>query len=94
MFPDIADIARLRRAFLSRAVRFLATEAGLRQFLGIGAGLPTADNTHEVAQRAAPESRIVYVDVKNVGMILEEVSKTLDFTQPVGLTMLATAPTR
>ncbi|MEU0300696.1 SAM-dependent methyltransferase [Streptomyces sp. NPDC006175] len=61
-YPDIAGIARDQRAFLARAVRFLAGEAGIRQFLDIGTGLPTADNTHEVAQRTAPESRIVYVD--------------------------------
>src|SRR6266702_242433 len=53
---------RANRAFLGRAVRFLAGEAGIRQFLDIGTGLPTADNTHEVAQAMAPESRIVYVD--------------------------------
>jgi hypothetical protein len=61
-FPDIAHIARLQRRFLGRAVRYLAGEAGIRQFLDIGTGLPTADNTHEVAQRVAPEARIVYVD--------------------------------
>ncbi len=53
---------RANRAFLGRAVRFLTGEAGIRQFLDIGTGLPTADNTHEVAQAMAPESRIVYVD--------------------------------
>lgn len=62
MFPDIAHLARLQRLFLVRAVQYLANEAGMRQFLDVGTGLPTADNTHEVAQRAAPESRIVYVD--------------------------------
>jgi O-methyltransferase involved in polyketide biosynthesis len=62
MFPQIIDIARADRAFLGRAVRYLAGEAGVRQFLDIGTGLPTMDNTHEVAQRVAPESRIVYVD--------------------------------
>jgi O-methyltransferase involved in polyketide biosynthesis len=62
MFPDIALLARLQRRFLVRAVRYLAEEAGIRQFLDIGTGLPTVDNTHEVAQRIAPESRIVYVD--------------------------------
>ena len=62
MFPGIASLARLQRLFLSRAVRYLAGEAGVRQFLDIGTGLPTADNTHEVAQRIAPESRVVYVD--------------------------------
>ncbi|HEX6421605.1 MAG TPA: SAM-dependent methyltransferase [Acidimicrobiales bacterium] len=50
------------RAFLGRAVRHLAAEAGIRQFLDIGTGIPTGDNVHEVAQRVAPESRIVYVD--------------------------------
>jgi S-adenosyl methyltransferase len=53
---------RANRAFLGRAVRFLTGEEGIRQFLDIGTGLPTADNTHEVAQAMAPESRIVYVD--------------------------------
>ncbi|MER6629054.1 SAM-dependent methyltransferase [Streptomyces sp. NPDC000987] len=62
MFPDIALLARLQRRFLARAVRHLAGEAGIRQFLDVGTGLPTVDNTHEVAQRIAPESRIVYVD--------------------------------
>jgi hypothetical protein len=62
LFPPIVDIARSSRAFLARAVRHLAGEAGVRQFLDIGTGLPTVDNTHEVAQRVAPESRIVYVD--------------------------------
>lgn len=60
--PGLVDVARLSRTFLGRAVRHLVTEQGVRQFLDIGTGLPTADNTHEVAQRAAPESRIVYVD--------------------------------
>jgi hypothetical protein len=61
-FPAIVENARASRAFLARAVRYLAGEAGVRQFLDIGTGLPTANNTHEVAQRVAPESRIVYVD--------------------------------
>jgi hypothetical protein len=61
-FPQIVENARASRAFLVRAVTFLAGEAGIRQFLDVGTGLPTADNTHEVAQRVAPESRIVYVD--------------------------------
>lgn len=62
MFPDIAQLARLQRTFLARAVHYLTAEAGIRQFLDIGTGLPTADNTHEVAQREIPEARIVYVD--------------------------------
>jgi hypothetical protein len=62
MFPDITRLARADRAFLGRAVQFLAGEAGIRQFLDVGTGLPTANNTHQVAQAIAPESRIVYVD--------------------------------
>jgi hypothetical protein len=62
VFPDIVDIARESRRFLARAVTFLTGEAGVRQFLDIGTGLPTANNTHEVAQRIAPSSRVVYVD--------------------------------
>ena len=61
-FPDIAVSARANRAFLARAVRFLAGEAGIRQFLDIGTGIPTGNNTHQVAQFVAPESRVVYVD--------------------------------
>ena len=62
MLPSIVAQARADRAFLGRAVRYLAGEVGVRQFLDIGTGLPTADNTHEVAQRVAPEARIVYAD--------------------------------
>ncbi|MFE7705706.1 SAM-dependent methyltransferase [Streptomyces sp. NPDC057486] len=114
-FPDFAQIARLQRAFLARAVHFLTAEAGIRQFLDIGAGLPTANNTHEVAQRLAPECRVVYVDndplvltharalladtpegacayidadVRDVDTILEQAARTLDFSRPIGLTML------
>jgi hypothetical protein len=60
--PGIAAIALAQRRFLIQAVTLIAGEMGIRQFLDIGTGLPTADNTHEVAQRVAPESRIVYVD--------------------------------
>ncbi len=60
-YPELAEAIRSNRAFLGRAVRFLVG-AGIRQFLDIGTGLPAADNTHEVAQREAPDSRIVYVD--------------------------------
>ncbi|MFC7341864.1 SAM-dependent methyltransferase [Saccharopolyspora griseoalba] len=59
--PDIPEGARAERAFLVRAVRHLV-DRGVRQFLDVGTGLPTANNTHEVAQRLAPESRVVYVD--------------------------------
>ena len=61
-FPVIVDIARADRAVLKRAVRHLAGEAGVRQFLDIGAGLPTADNTHEVAQSVNPSCQVVYAD--------------------------------
>ena len=60
--PAGRTAARENRAFLGRAVRYLAAEEGVRQFLDIGTGLPTTGNVHEVAQRAAPESRVVYVD--------------------------------
>jgi hypothetical protein len=61
-YPQIVDVARAGRCFLARSVRFLAGEAGVRQFIDVGTGLPAADNTHEVAQRVAPECRVVYVD--------------------------------
>jgi hypothetical protein len=60
--PSTRFAARANRAFLGRAVRYLAAEAGIRQFLDIGTGIPAAGNTHEVAQTAAPDSRVVYVD--------------------------------
>ncbi|MFF5288823.1 SAM-dependent methyltransferase [Paractinoplanes globisporus] len=62
LFPKVRLGALANRAYLQRATRYLAAEAGVRQFLDIGTGLPTADNTHEVAQSVAPESRVVYVD--------------------------------
>jgi len=61
-FPDLPLSARSNRAFLARAVRYLAGEAGIRQFLDIGTGIPTANNTHEVAQSVAPDCRVAYVD--------------------------------
>ncbi|MGX6606069.1 SAM-dependent methyltransferase [Micromonosporaceae bacterium Da 78-11] len=60
-FPIVAELARANRAFMCRAVRSVA-ESGVRQFFDIGTGLPAPDNTHEAAQRVAPESRVVYVD--------------------------------
>jgi len=60
--PETAFTVRANRAFLGRAVRYLAAEAGIRQFLDIGTGIPAAGNTHQVAQVIAPESRVVYVD--------------------------------
>jgi hypothetical protein len=62
VFPGIVEVARTSRDFLGRAVRHLAAVEGVRQFLDVGTGLPSEDNTHQVAQRVAPESRIVYVD--------------------------------
>ena len=62
IYPEQRDKARACRHFLARAVRYLSVEAGVRQFLDIGTGLPTANNTHQVAQGEAPDSRIVYVD--------------------------------
>jgi trans-aconitate methyltransferase len=83
LLPDIVRQARADRVFLGRVVRFLAGEAGIRQFLDIGTGLPTADNTHEVAQRVAPDSRIVYVD--NDPLILMHAQALLTST-PEGAT--------
>jgi hypothetical protein len=60
--PSMRAMARANRAFLGRAVRYLAGEAGIRQFLDIGTGIPTAGNTHEVAQAVARDARVVYVD--------------------------------
>jgi hypothetical protein len=60
--PQVVESARANRAFLARVVRYLATEAGVRQFLDIGTGLPAPDSTHEVAQSVAPDCRIVYAD--------------------------------
>ena len=83
MLPDIVEQARADRMFLGRVVRFLAGEAGIRQFLDIGTGLPTVDNTHEVAQRVAPESKIVYVD--NDPLVLVHAQALLTST-PGGVT--------
>ena len=60
--PETALSVRANRAFLSRSVRYLAEREGIRQFLDVGTGLPSANNTHEVAQAVAPESKVVYVD--------------------------------
>jgi hypothetical protein len=62
IWPEMAIAARANRAYLGRVVRYLAGEVGIRQFLDLGTGIPTAGNTHQVAQEIAPESRIVYVD--------------------------------
>ncbi|MGW4638338.1 SAM-dependent methyltransferase [Sphaerisporangium sp. NPDC004334] len=83
VLPEIVDIARHSRAFLERAVHYLVAEAGIRQFLDVGAGLPTVDNTHEVAQRVAPECRVVYVD--NDPLVLAHAQELLTST-PEGMT--------
>jgi hypothetical protein len=62
IYPANVDVARASRRFLARADRYLAGEAGIRQFLDVGTGLPTVDNTHEVAERVADDVRVVYVD--------------------------------
>ncbi|MDH6553523.1 hypothetical protein M2160_007626 [Streptomyces sp. SAI-117] len=83
VFPGIVTIARGSRAFLRRTITHLVSEAGIRQFLDVGTGLPTAQNTHEVAQRIAPESRIVHVD--NDPMVLAHARALLTST-PEGAT--------
>ncbi len=88
IFPTIVQEAGYARAFLGRAVRYLAGEAGIRQFLDIGTGLPTANNTHEVAQRIAPDARIVYLD--NDPMVLVHARALLTST-PEGVTQYVDA---
>ncbi|MEU2714274.1 SAM-dependent methyltransferase [Streptomyces sp. NPDC007205] len=83
VFPGIVTIARSSRAFLHRTISYLVREAGIRQFLDVGTGLPTAENTHEVAQRLAPEARIVYVD--NDPMVLAH-ARALLYSSPEGAT--------
>jgi hypothetical protein len=91
VYPEIVDVARESRAFLIRVVRYLVGEVGIRQFLDVGTGLPTADNTHEVAQRIAPESKIVYVD--NDPLVLVHARALLTST-PQGATAYVDADVR
>lgn len=117
-FPMLTPTLRSGRSFMHRVTRHLATEAGIRQFLDIGTGIPTSPNLHEVAQQVAPESHVVYVDddpivgvharallasapegrtefiqadVRQPETILTStnLTATLDFDQPVALTLLA-----
>jgi hypothetical protein len=115
-YPGIVMSVRANRAFLARVVRFLAAEAGIRQFLDIGTGIPSANNTHEVAQAVAPDARVVYVDYdpvvlaharalldsspegatdyidadfRNYDAILEQAARTLDFSRPVAVMLIA-----
>jgi hypothetical protein len=116
VYPGLAQSVRANRAFLARAVRYLAAEAGIRQFLDIGTGIPTANNTHEVAQAVSPGCRVVYVDndpivlaharalltgapegatdyldadLRDTGTILEQAARTLDFSRPVAVVLMA-----
>jgi O-methyltransferase involved in polyketide biosynthesis len=91
VFPDILEVARASRQFLNRSVAYLAGEAGVRQFLDVGAGLPTADNTHQVAQRVAPACRVVYVD--HDPMVLQHARELLTST-PQGATAYVQADLR
>ncbi|TQS42958.1 SAM-dependent methyltransferase [Cryptosporangium phraense] len=115
-FPTIKLWAVENRKFLRRAVTYLAREAGIRQFLDIGTGIPTANNTHEVAQSLTPDARIVYVDndpivlvharalltstdagataylqadFRDPETILSQAREILDFSQPIGLMLIA-----
>jgi hypothetical protein len=90
-YPNILVSARGNRAFLGRAVRHLVGEAGVRQFLDIGTGLPAANNTHEVAQSEAPECRVVYVD--NDPVVLSH-AKALLASGPAGATAYVDADLR
>ncbi|MEU3428661.1 SAM-dependent methyltransferase [Streptomyces gardneri] len=90
-YPSIGEVARADRAFLGRVVTHLAADAGVRQFLDIGTGLPTADNTHEVAQRVAADSRIVYVD--NDPIVLTH-ARALLTSAPEGVTEYVDADAR
>jgi hypothetical protein len=81
LHPNIIHGVRANRAFLVRAVRYLAGEAGIRQYLDVGTGLPSANNTHEVAQKIAPDSRIVYVDNDPVVLLH---ARTLLTSKPEG----------
>jgi hypothetical protein len=82
-YPNIVHSVQANREFLARAVHYLAGEAGIRQFLDIGTGIPTANNTHEVAQSVAPECRVVYVD--NDPVVLTH-ARALLTSSPVGAT--------
>jgi O-methyltransferase involved in polyketide biosynthesis len=92
VYPDIVTMARQSRQFLIRTVRFLAGEAGIRQFIDIGTGLPTMQNTHEVAQGITPESRIVYVD--NDPLVLVYARALLANTTAEGVTTYVDADFR
>jgi len=89
--PGVRTGPRENRAFLGRAVRYLAAEAGVRQFLDIGTGLPTTNSVHEVAQAVAPDSRVVYVD--NDPLVLAH-ARALLTSSPEGRTAYISADLR
>jgi len=89
--PSILATVRANRAFLRRAVQYLAGEAGIRQFLDVGTGLPTNENTHQIAQQIAPQARIVYVD--NDPIVLAH-ARALLTTDPAGATAYLQADAR
>ncbi len=89
--PATRFVARANRAFLGRAIRYLAEEAGIRQFLDIGTGIPAAGNTHEVAQAVAPDSRVVYVD--NDPIVMAH-ARALMASHPAGATAFLQADLR
>src|SRR6266568_3061973 len=98
MEPNTRAIMRANRAFLGRAVRFLATEAGIRQFLDIGSGIPTEQNVHEVAVahsrlllEANPDATVIQADLREPAKILAdpETQLLIDFTQPVAVLLVA-----
>ncbi|OHV19730.1 methyltransferase [Parafrankia soli] len=91
VFPTLRDAARENRAFLVRAIRYLAGEAGIRQFLDIGTGIPTSPNLHEVAQGIAPDARVVYAD--NDPIVLAHARALLTST-PEGRTVYLDADVR
>jgi hypothetical protein len=90
-YPQLVSSVRANRAFLTRTVRFLAGEAGIRQFLDVGTGIPSASNTHEVAQAIAPETRVVYAD--NDPMVLAH-ARALLRSAPEGATAYLDADVR
>jgi hypothetical protein len=91
MFPTAPAAARANRAFLQRSVTFLVREAGVRQFLDIGTGIPTEPNLHQIAQGVAPETRVVYCD--NDPIVLAHAAALLRST-PEGATEYLQADVR
>jgi hypothetical protein len=83
VYPEIVLMAQLSRRFLIRVVRYLTAEPGIRQFLDVGTGLPTMQNTHEVTQQVAPDARIAYVD--NDPMVLAHARALLAETTAEGV---------